>query len=110
LSGPVARRPPPYTRRVIEILRFALVEGADEVAFLEADKLVQVEFAYQQPGLLRRTTARADDGTWVVVDLWQSAEQAEACNERWGADAVTAAFMSFVAEGSVTVERYQEIG
>jgi hypothetical protein len=95
---------------VIEILRFALVDGADEAAFLEADERVQVEFAYHQPGLLRRTTARADDGTWVVVDLWRSAEQAQACIERWAGDAVTAAFMSFVAPDSVTVERYQEIG
>jgi hypothetical protein len=36
---------------VIEIMRFRLRPGADEAAFLAADKRVQEEFAYQQPGL-----------------------------------------------------------
>jgi len=94
---------------VIEILRFELVPGADEAAFCDADKLVQAEFAYQQPGLVRRTTARGDDGRWVVIDLWHSAEAAEAGNARWGKDPVTAAFMSFVAADSVAVERYVEL-
>lgn len=93
---------------MIEILRFELAPGADEGAFRDADKLVQAEFAYQQPGLVRRTTARGDGG-WVVIDLWHSAAAAEACNARWGKDPVTAAFMSFVAEDSVTVERYVEL-
>jgi len=94
---------------VIEILKFRLAAGADEASFLEADKRVQAEFAYQQPGLVRRTTARGGDEGWVVIDLWHSAEQADACNARWGRDPVTAAFMSFVAEDSVSVERYTEL-
>ena len=94
---------------MIEILRFRLADGADEAAFLEADKLVQAEFAYQQPGLVRRTSARGEDGGWAVIDLWHSAAQAEACNAKWGRDDVTAAFMRFVAEDSVTVERYTEL-
>jgi hypothetical protein len=95
---------------VIKILRFELAPGADEAAFLEADKQVQVEYAYQQPGLVRRTTARGDDGRWVVIDLWRSAEAADAGDEGWGRDPVSAAYMSFVAPDSVTVERYVEVG
>jgi hypothetical protein len=93
---------------VIEIMRFRLSDVADEDAFLEADREVQSEFAYQQPGLLRRTTARGEQGEWVVVDLWRSVEEAEACSARWGQDAVTAAFMGFVAGDSVKVERFFE--
>ena len=58
---------------VIETMTFRLVEGADESAFLLVDKRLQTEFAYQQPGLVRRTTARGVDaqaGEWVVIDLW----------------------------------------
>lgn len=93
---------------MIEILRFRLSDGANEEAFLSADKDVQSEFAYQQTGLVRRTTARGEQGEWVVVDLWRSVEDAEACSAKWGKDPVTAAFMGFVAGDSVRVERFVE--
>jgi hypothetical protein len=93
---------------VIEILNFRLVPGADEGGFLAADKRVQSEFAYQQPGLMRRTTARGDDGEWVVIDLWQSLDQADACNAKWGLDEVTQEFMAFVDEASVRTSRFYE--
>src|SRR5262245_44247260 len=54
---------------VIETMTFRLRDGADEAGFRAADQRLQTEFAYQQPGLLRRTTATGDDG-WIVVDLW----------------------------------------
>jgi hypothetical protein len=94
---------------VIEIMRFRLPAGADEAAFLAADRRVQQEFAYQQPGLLRRTTARGADGGWIVIDLWRSASDADACDARWEHDKVTQAFMSLLDRSSVSTERYQEL-
>lgn len=94
---------------MIEILTFRLGAGADEDAFKRSDRRVQVEFAYQQPGLMRRTTARAEDGEWVVVDLWQSAEAADACGELWGKDSVAQEFMSFVDAATVRTTRYFEL-
>jgi heme-degrading monooxygenase HmoA len=93
---------------VIEILRFRLLEGAEEAAFLVADDRVQTEFAYQQPGLLRRTVARSADGEWVVVDIWDSAEAADAGEAEWAKDAATAELMSFVDGTSVVSTRYSE--
>ena len=93
---------------MIEILNFRLLDGADENGFLEADRRVQVEFAYQQPGLMRRTTARSADGEWIVVDLWQSADDADACNKQWEQDAVTQRFMSFIDASTVRANRYFE--
>jgi len=98
-----------YAADVIEILRFRLPPGADEAAFLAADRRVQQEFAYQQPGLLRRTTARGEDGGWIVIDLWRSAVDAEACDARWEHDQVTQAFMDLLDRSSVAVDRYQEL-
>ena len=94
---------------MIEILAFRLKEGADEAAFLAADKKVQVEFAYQQPGLLRRTTARAEDGNWMVIDIWQTAAHADACDARWGTDEVSSEFMTFVDESTVRSKRFFEL-
>ena len=63
---------------VIETMTFALRPDADEAAFLAADRRVQVEFAYHQPGLVRRTTARDSAGGWIVIDLWRSADDVDA--------------------------------
>ena len=90
-------------------MRFRLLADADEAAFLTADRRVQQDFAYQQPGLLRRTTARAEDGGWIVIDLWRSAGDADACDARWEHDEVPQAFMSLLDRSSVSVERYQEL-
>jgi hypothetical protein len=93
---------------VIEIMRFRLPAGAEEAAFLAADRRVQQEFACQQPGLLRRTTARGEDG-WIVIDLWRSTADADACDARWEHDKVTQAFMDLLDRPSVSTERYQEL-
>jgi hypothetical protein len=91
---------------VIEIMSFRLKSEADEAAFLEADRRVQTEFAYHQPGLSRRTTARSDDGQWIVIDLWQSEAAADACDERWSIDPVATNFMALVDEATVTTKRF----
>jgi hypothetical protein len=93
---------------VIEMLVFSLSAGADEEAFLACDRRVQTEFAYQQPGLLRRTTARAQHGGWAVIDIWASAEAADACDARWQADPVAQEFMAFVDSATVRTARFFE--
>jgi hypothetical protein len=91
---------------MIEIMTFRLAPGTDRTAFLEADRRVQTEFAYHQPGLLRRTTAWGPDGVWIVLDLWQTAEDADACSAKWGAEPVTADFMALLDAESVRTDRY----
>jgi hypothetical protein len=91
---------------VIEIMRFRLAPGADEEAFRAADGELQSDYAYQQPGLLRRTTARGDDGAWVVIDLWRSVADADAVDATWGREPVTTRFLSFIDGASVVTDRY----
>lgn len=91
---------------MIEILTFQLRAGTDESDFLDADRQVQTEFAYHQPGLIRRTTAHGGLGEWVVIDLWQSDADADACDERWATDPIAQRFMSFVDPASVQTRRY----
>jgi hypothetical protein len=91
---------------VIETMTFRLDPATDESAFLAADRRVQTEFAYQQPGLLRRTTAHGDNGEWIVVDVWRSAADADACAERWNGDPRTSELMALVDESTVQTRRY----
>ena len=91
---------------VIETTTFRLAPTTERSAFLAADRQVQTEFAYQQPGLLRRTTAQGDGGEWIVVDVWRSAADADACAARWDEDPCASAFMALVDEGTVSTRRY----
>ncbi len=90
-------------------MRFRLAPSADERAFNQADRRVQTEFAYRQPGLLRRTVARAEDGEWIVIDLWQSQEDADRTAQAWEGDPLTAAFMALVDSGTVSLGRYETL-
>lgn len=53
---------------LIEVSTFRV---RDEAGFPALDAEYQQSVAYQRPGLLRRTTARGDNGEWLVVSLWE---------------------------------------
>ena len=88
---------------VVQLRSFALRAGADPDAWLQADQEAQA-VAHVQPGLLRRTTARAADGSgsWLVVELWRSEADADARAPDPAAD--------WADPATVTVERYVDIG
>jgi hypothetical protein len=97
---------------VIETMTFRLTDGAGEEAFMAVDKRLQTDFAYQQPGLVRRTTARGTEGRsgeWIVIDLWRSAEDADACAARWDADPLVQELLSFVDATTIVVRRYADL-
>ncbi len=81
---------------VIEITTFRLAEGADEEGFLLADKKVQAEVAVLADGFLRRTTARGDDGEWLVSTLWRSRADLDAASGVIAAAAAAVEFAGFV--------------
>jgi hypothetical protein len=91
---------------LVENVTFRLRAGADEVAFLEADKAVQIELVSSQAGFLRRTTARAVDGEWLVASLWRSARHADAFNETAKGDPLYGLFASFVDAETMQSKRY----
>lgn len=90
-------------------MRFRLAPGSDAAEFITADGRLQQEFAYRQPGLLRRTTARGPDDGWIVIDLWRSAADADACAAGWDDEPVVGAFMDFLDRSSVTSERFRPL-
>jgi len=94
---------------VIELMQFRLRPETRAQDFLQADHRLQTEFAYLQPGLLRRTTASNEGGEWLVVDLWRTAGDADACAERWEQDQVALAFMALIDASSVRVQRFSTV-
>ena len=63
---------------MILITTFRLRPDTDVDAFLALDTRVQTELAYHEAGLVRRTTARSTGGTWLVIEIWRSEEDAAA--------------------------------
>ena len=57
----------------IVVTTFELGPAVSDEVFAEADERYQQDVAYQQAGLLRRTTARADDHGWCIVETWAGA-------------------------------------
>jgi hypothetical protein len=95
---------------VIEIMMFRLAADCGEAEFLAADRRLQREFAARQPGLLSRTTARGEAGGWIVIDVWRSAADADACDRRWEGDPAAQSFMALLDRSSVITERYHPLG
>lgn len=94
---------------IVEIQTFRLGANTEEPAFLEADVRVQTEVVPRQPGFLRRTTARARDGEWMVVVLWGSEADATTAAEAAETHPAGRAFFALVDQASLAVKRYETL-
>jgi hypothetical protein len=95
---------------VIEIQTLRLAESAAPAEFVEADRRVQVEFAYMQPGLLRRTTARGESGRdWLVVSVWANSEAADAASAAAHGDGAVQTLRGLVDSAVVVTRRYETL-
>ena len=88
---------------VIHNRTFRLVAGTDEAVFIAADSAFQTDVVYHLPGMMRRTLARGEDGEWLVVTIWDTAEVAEA--EPPPSDELRA----MVDDETVQVRRYETL-
>jgi hypothetical protein len=61
---------------VLEIHTFALQQGMSAAEFRALDERMQEWCYLNRPGIARRTTAKDDNGSYVVVTLFESADQA----------------------------------
>lgn len=93
---------------LIENATFRLMEGISPDEFLAIDARFQEDFAYQQKGLLRRTTARSDDGTWLVVNLWDSQESADAPKDMAHCAQVVEEMHRYIDFSTHKVERFTD--
>jgi hypothetical protein len=91
---------------VIEITTFRLGQGVGDEAFLKADERVRTGFLYQQPGLVRATTARSTGGEWLVVVLWDSDGDAVAAASLAETDPANTELMALIDRSTLERERY----
>jgi hypothetical protein len=90
---------------VLEIETFALHSGVETSAFRNLDEQMQEWCYVNRPGLARRTTARNDDGTYVVITLFGDASQADATYYT-NTNQVVSAWSAAITEASRSVAVY----
>ena len=93
---------------MFEVLTFRLAPGVDEAVFRALDERVQVEFAYHQPGFLRRTLGRRDDGRWLVLTIWSDPDAASAAEQAFDRSDLGTSFRDLLTD--VAVERFHGVG
>lgn len=90
---------------IVEVTTFRLAEGVTDASFLALDRRVQTELVPNQPGFMRRTTARHGDD-WLVVTLWSSEEAAAAYERAAEGHRLQAELVHVVEAGTFHQTRY----
>jgi hypothetical protein len=90
---------------VLEVETFSLVAGTDPLAFRALDEAMQEWCYLNRTGLARRTTARNDDATYVVITLFGEASQSVTDYYKSN-DAVVAAWSAAINESSRSIATY----
>ena len=90
---------------VLEVETFTLAAGIDAVAFRALDEQMQEWCYVNRPGLARRTTARAENGTYAVITLFGEASQADSTYYK-NTDAVVSAWSAAITESSRSLAVY----
>jgi len=88
-------------------MTFRLAPGVDEHVFRSLDERVQTGFVYHQPGILRRTLGRHDDGRWLALTVWADASAAAAAERAFAASSLGIEFAAAVTD--VVVDRFHGV-
>ena len=90
---------------VLEVETFTLSPSVDAAEFRALDEGMQEWCYVNRPGLARRTTARNDNGSYVVITLFADAAQAVSTYYK-NSDAVVSAWSAAITESSRSVAVY----
>jgi heme-degrading monooxygenase HmoA len=90
---------------IVEVTTFRLAEGVTDASFLALDRRLQTELVPNQPGFMRRTTARHGED-WLVVTLWSTEEAAGAFQRAVEKHPLQVEFGHAVEAGSYHLARY----
>ena len=90
---------------ILEVETFTLNTGVDAPAFRALDEQMQEWCYVNRPGLARRTTARNDDGSYIVITLFGDATQSDA-EYYTNSNAVVASWSTAINESSRSLAVY----
>ncbi len=93
---------------IVGITTFRLAEGVGDESFRALDRRVQTELVPNQPGFMRRTTARHGDD-WLVVTLWSTEEAATAFQRATVGHPLQDEFVLAMEAGTFHLARYSTL-
>lgn len=93
----------------VEVLHFRAAPGADLEEFKREDVRVGKEYTPPQPGFMSRESAMNDNGDWVVIVHWESAEAAEASMQKFPNDPTAQRFLELMDSDTFSMIRYEVV-
>jgi heme-degrading monooxygenase HmoA len=93
---------------IVETMTFRVAPASSDESFLAADRRLQGVLIPNQPGFMRRTTARRGEN-WLVVTLWATEPDAVAFARVAERHPVQVEFDLLVDPGSVVTNRYHTL-
>ena len=68
------------TELTVEIVQFKLIEGVEEIEFLQDADSMMHELT-SQPSFIKRALLKSDDGQWMDIVHWNSPSEAQQAAE-----------------------------
>ncbi len=90
---------------VLEVETFSLIAGTDPQVFRALDEAMQEWCYFNRPGLARRTAAKQDDGTYIVITLFAEASNSDA-NYYLSTDSVVVNWSAAIKQDSRSLNVY----
>lgn len=91
---------------VVEVISVRLQDGADIDEFLEANKTIEENYVVEQPGFIARETVASEDGEWLIIVHWESAQNSADSIAGFGEAPGVEEFMSFLDTETMNITVY----
>ena len=90
-----------------EAITVRLQEGADADAFLAANQALEESYISKQPGFIAREIGVNEEGEWLIVIHWESAEDSAASIAKFGEAPGVEAFMAFLDAETMAINVFE---
>lgn len=94
---------------IVEVSRFRLTRGAAEADFLRAAEETQAGFLAHQPGFHSRELLRGDDGSWMDIVRFDSAQAAQAALQAFPGHRSVRAFESMLDVSDISMSHWSSV-
>ncbi|MEM7028208.1 MAG: MBL fold metallo-hydrolase [Chloroflexota bacterium] len=91
---------------VTEAITVKLQDGADADGFLAANKAIEENHIMKQPGFIAREVGVTEDGEWLIVIHWETAEDSATSIAKFGEAPGAEVFMAFLDVESMSITVY----
>lgn len=86
---------------IVELIRFNLIEGIDDVSFLKASAKVQYTFLKKQQGFIQRQLLKTEKNEWVDIVHWTTEEEARKATNKFATHTSNYPYILMIAPRSV---------